>query len=180
MKFIELVKKRRSIRKYLPTPVEREKILLCIQAAKYAPSACNSQPYKFFVIDKKEEKEKFVNKVFNGIYSPCKFVAQAPVLVVLATVPQKLTAALGNKFQKTDFSLIDLGIAGEHFVLQACELGLGTCWIGWFNKDETKKFLNMKENENPEIIFSLGYPAEEPQERRKKGIDELVVFWEGK
>jgi len=180
MNFIDLVRERRSIRKYQNKPVEKEKIMLCLETVRLAPSACNSQPYKFFILDNKDIKNKFASAVFSGIYLPCKFAAQAPVLIILVRVPQKITASFGNKIQNTNFSLIDLGIAGEHFALQAQELGLGSCWIGWFDKNETKKFLNLKEDEIPEIIFSLGYPAENPPERKKKNINEIAIFWEKK
>lgn len=174
--FLELARKRRSIRKYLDKPIEREKLKLCLEAARLSPSACNSQPYKFIVIDDKTIKDNLSNKVFSGIYSMTKFAALAPALVILVFQKQKLSARLGNKVQNIDFKYVDIGIAAEHFVLQAEELGLGTCHIGWFNKKRAAKILKMPEDSRAELMISIGYPDESPKERAKKNFNDITSF----
>ncbi|MDD5401722.1 MAG: nitroreductase family protein [Dehalococcoidales bacterium] len=169
MELDDALKARRSIRKYSPQPVEREKIDQCLEAARLAPSACNAQPWKFIIIDDEPLKEIFAREAFSGIFRRTLFAARAPVLVVIVSDPQWLPAA-GGAIRKTDFHLIDIGIAGEHFVLKATELGLGTCWIGWFDEAKAKKVLGITGSKKIEILLSVGYPAEDaiitPQRRK--------------
>ena len=81
MELIEVIKARRSIRKYQDRPVEREKINACLEAARLAPSACNSQPWHYIVIDDPKTKEAFCKEAFGGVYAMTKFAEKAPVLV---------------------------------------------------------------------------------------------------
>ncbi|MCK4556799.1 MAG: nitroreductase family protein, partial [Candidatus Aminicenantes bacterium] len=131
--FRELVRSRRSIRRYLDKPVEREKILTCIEAARLAPSADNVQPWRFLIIDDPELKAQYAKKVFSGIYSISNFAKKAPVLILILARLDIIANRIGKQIQNIQFYLLDIGIAGEHVVLQAQELGLRTCWIGWFN-----------------------------------------------
>ena len=129
--FQKLVRQRRSIRRYRPTPVEKEKLLACLEAARIAPSAHNAQSWRFLIIDDPGIKAGFAEAAFSGIYKMTRFAAQAPVLVLIMAELDVLANRLGRQVQGVSFYLLDLGIAGEHFVLQAEELGLSTCWIGW-------------------------------------------------
>ncbi|HAH32681.1 MAG TPA: NAD(P)H nitroreductase [Elusimicrobia bacterium] len=174
--FLELVSKRRSIRKYKPLPVEREKLLLCLEAARLAPSACNAQPYRFIVVDEPELKEKVSKAAFSGVYSGCKFAAGAGALVFVVSETGKFSAWLGNRVQSTDFRLVDIGIAAEHFVLAASEQGLGTCWLGWFNAKSAARALGLGPGKKVEIMLSVGYPDEDPSQRKRKNMEEFSVF----
>lgn len=174
--FLKLVSDRRSIRKYLDKPVEIDKIKKCIEAARLAPSACNSQPYKFIVIDNPEVKNRVSKAAFSGIYSACKLLGSSPVLIAVVSQKQKLTAWIGNQIQNVNFRYIDIGIAVEHFVLQATELKLGTCWIGWFNQKNVSRILGVPSGYRVEIMLSVGYPAENPHPRNKKSFEEIVSF----
>lgn len=181
MEFSEVIKTRRSVRKYSPQPVEREKILLCLEASRLAPSACNAQPWYFIVIDEPGLKEEFADEAFSGIYRGTRFAGAAPVLVAVISDPQWLPRA-GGAIRKTDFHLIDIGIAVEHFVLQATGLGLGTCWIGWFDEAKAKDVLRVSGDKKVEIVLALGYPADDfmaaPQKR--KAVAEFSIFNTGK
>lgn len=175
METMKAVKERRSIRKYADKPVEREKLDACLEAARLAPSACNIQPYRFIVLEG-AARDAFAEEAFSGIYSATKFAAKAPVLAVIVSSQGSLTGFIGNQIQGINFRLVDIGIAGEHFVLQAAELGLGTCWIGWFDKKKAKKSLPLKAGENPEIIISVGYPSESPAQRKRKTLPEISEY----
>ena len=140
MELMEVIKARRSIRKYQEKPVEREKINDCLEAARLAPSACNSQPWHFIVIDDPKVKEAFCKESFSGVYNMTKFAEKAPVLVAAVSDRGNFTSRIGNFFRRTEFYLVDHGIACEHFVLRAHDLGLGTCWIGWLNSNKAEKF----------------------------------------
>jgi len=174
MGFLELAQKRHSLRHYAPTPVPREKIDRCLEAARLAPSACNSQPWSFIVIDDKETIATCADQVFSGIYSMNSFVKNAAALIVVITERSKYSATLGGYLRGTQYSLIDIGIACEHLVLQAAEEGVGTCWIGWFNEKRMKKLLGLPRSSKIDVIISMGYPVEEKQIiKNRKPLDEV-------
>ncbi|OGS13080.1 MAG: hypothetical protein A2234_09530 [Elusimicrobia bacterium RIFOXYA2_FULL_58_8] len=174
--FLALAAARRSIRKYTAAPVAREKLEICLEASRLAPSACNAQPYRFIVIDEPGLKEKFCAGVFAGVYSACKFAAAAPVMVAVVSDTGKLSAWLGNQVQDTNFRLVDIGIAAEHFVLAACEQGLGTCWLGWFDAKAAARALGLGAGKKVEVLLSVGYPDETPAPRKRKTIKEFAGY----
>ncbi len=173
--FLDLVKKRRSTRKYLSNPVPRELIELCIEAATYAPTACNTQSWRFIVVEG-DLKRELVEKSLGGFIVPNKFAAGAPVIVVIATDMNLVTHRIGGKLKGIEYHLIDAGIAGEHFVLQATELDLGTCWIGWFDKKAVKRLLGLPAGWDVPAMLTVGYPADEQTEKSRKRVDEVVEF----
>jgi len=173
MKFKDLVKKRFSARKYINKPVEKEKIDLCIEAARLAPSACNSQPWKFIIVDDSHLKNKISDNIFGGIYNMNSFAKQAPVLVVVLSERGRFTAKVGGFIRNTKYYLIDIGIAVEHFILQATELDLATCWIGWFNEKKLKKLLSIDKHKKIDIVFSLGYSLEPPIKKNRKSTEDM-------
>ena len=174
----DLFKNRKSVRDYLDRAVEREKIMMCLEAARLAPSACNSQPWKFIVIDDKELKDKLCDKAFGGIYSMNTFCKKAPVIVVVISEESKFLARVGGMVRGTKYHLIDIGIAGEHFVLQAQDLGLGTCWIGWFNEQGVKSVLNIPQDKKIDILIALGYYNKERVclKHGREPLDKIASF----
>ena len=178
MALLDLLKHRKSVRNFLDKPVEREKIMMCLEAARVAPSACNSQPWKFIVVDNREEKNKLCEGAFSGIYMNNSFCKMAPVIVAVVSEKSKFLARIGGMFRGTKYYLIDIGIACEHFVLQAEDLGLGTCWIGWFNERAVKSILNVPRNRKIDIIIALGYYDREKlgAEHDREPIDKISSF----
>jgi nitroreductase len=174
--FLKLAAARRSIRKYKTFPVEREKLDLCLEAARLAPSACNAQPYHFVVIDEPSLKGKFCAAVFSGVYATNKFAAAAPALVAVIGDTGKFTAWMGNQVQGTDFRLVDIGIAAEHFALAAAGQGLGTCWLGWFGAKAGAKTLGLPAGKKIEMLLSVGYPDEAPAPRPRKKTEEFRSY----
>jgi nitroreductase len=172
-----LIRSRRSIRRFLPDPVDRENILACLEALRLAPSAENAQPWRLLVVDEPELKEKLAGEAFSGIFGMTKFAGGAPVLVVVLASLDLLAHRLGRRIQGTQFYLIDIGIAGEHFVLKAEELGLATCWIGWFNVRRVRKVLRIPRKYKIVALFPLGYAASRPpSETKRKGLEEIAWF----
>ena len=176
MNFSNLINHRQSDRAYSDKPIEEEKILQCIEAARMAPSACNSQPWKFIVINDVELKKKVAQTTANRLLPINHFTNQAPIHIVLVNEGSNFTASLGNKIKNRDFSLIDVGIAAEHFCLQAAELGLGTCMIGWFNEKELKSLLNIPKSKRPELIITLGYSNDSLRDKKRKKIEKILSF----
>jgi nitroreductase len=142
-----------------------------------APSACNSQPWKFIVVDDPFKKEMLAKEAFPHIYSIFDFAKAAPVLVVVQREHSRYAARLGATFRGVEYGLIDLGIACEHFILQAEEEGLATCWIGWFNEKGVKKILGIDESKNIDIMISLGHALKtEKREKKRKSLDEIREY----
>jgi len=178
MALLDLLKHRKSVRDFLDRPVEREKIMMCLEAARLAPSACNSQPWKFIVVDDKQLKDKLCKAAFGGIYFINSFCKMAPVIVVVVSEKGKFMARIGGMFRGTKYYLIDIGIAIEHFVLQAEDLGLGTCWIGWFNEQGVKSILNIPQDKKIDILIALGYYNKENVciEHDREPLDKIASF----
>ncbi len=177
MALLDLIKHRKSVRVFLDKPVEREKIMMCLEAARLAPSACNSQPWKFIVVDDKQLKNKLCDSAFSGIYSINTFCKMAPVIVVVISEKSKFIARVGGMFRGTKYYLIDIGIACEHFILEAEDLGLGTCWIGWFNEQAVKSILNIPQQKKIDILIALGYyDREKVHSHSKEPIDRIASF----
>ncbi|MBC7187901.1 MAG: nitroreductase family protein [Calditrichaeota bacterium] len=175
--FLELVQTRRSIRKFADRPVERDKILTCIEAARWAPSAEHVQPWRFVVVDDPTLKAKLAAAAFGGIYAPTRWAAAAPVLIALLAKPDVLANRLGARIQGTRYYLLDMGIAGEHVVLQAHELGLGACWIGWFSERGARKALGIPRRYRVVSLIALGYPAHAPlKPKARKSLEEICRF----
>ncbi|RLE02550.1 MAG: hypothetical protein DRJ11_06840 [Candidatus Aminicenantes bacterium] len=174
---LKLIWQRRSIRRFLESPIPREKILLCLEAARWAPSAENVQPWRFLVIDDPEVKQRFAEKVFSGIYFPSRFAQHAPVLILVMARLDILANRVGKQIQGVAYHLLDIGMAGEHLVLQAEELGLSTCWIGWFNLKKARKFFSIPRKYKIISLIALGYAAKRPPRApRKKKLSEIVWF----
>ena len=175
--FRQLVKNRRSVRRYSDRPVEREKVLTCLEAGRLAPSADNVQPWRFLVLDDSELKERFSKEVFSGIYTKTRFAAKAPVLILLLARLDIIANRIGKQIQGIHYYFIDVGIAGEHVVLQAEELGLGTCWIGWFNTRKARKIAKIPKKYKIVSLLSMGYPEAKPtREKKRKTLSEIVWF----
>lgn len=177
MNFLELVKIRQSVRVYSNKPIETEKINHCVEAARLSPSACNSQPWRFIIVDTPELRDKIAKSTFNEFVSFNKFSLKAPILVVVTANKGNLKTKVGQMITNIPYYLIDIGIAAEHFCLQATEEGLGTCMIGWFNEKEIKKHLNIPKNEMVTLVIAVGYPKiDSTRDKNRKSIGEIASF----
>jgi nitroreductase len=175
--FQKILGGRRSIRRFLPTPVEPGKLRACLEAARIAPSAHNVQPWRFIVVDDPGLKDRLAEAAFSGIYAGSKFAARAPVLLVLLARPGQAAVRLGSLIQGVPYFLLDIGIAGEHVVLQAEELGLATCWMGWFDYRKARKVLNIPRTFKLVAMMPLGYAEKRPQrEPPRRSYEDIVSF----
>lgn len=157
--FKELIEKRSSVRKYQPVNVPRDVIERCLEAARLAPSACNSQPWSFIVADKEPVRSKLAQAAFSGVYAMNDFAARAPVLIAVLTERSKFMAALAGRFRGIQYNLVDVGIACAFLSLAAEAEGLGSCLLGWFNEQGVKNVLGLPRNARIDIMVSLGYSA---------------------
>ena len=175
MSFLNLVNKRYSVRNYKTEPIPQEKVIRCIEAARLAPSACNSQPWKFIIADEPELVNELAKAAFEGLLDFNHFAFKAPVLVLIVSERENLFAKFGSIVKKKNFSLMDIGIAAEHFCLQAAEEGLGTCIIGWFNEKKVKKMLSIPKLKRVELLITVGFSADEKiPPKKRKAIDQIL------
>lgn len=175
MEFSELIQKRQSDRKYTGEPVSREDIVKCLEAARLAPSACNSQPWKFIVVQEKD-KLKEISEAAIGL-GMNKFTAGVPVMVAVVQEKMNMEAKAGALVKNKDYSMIDLGLAVENFCLQAAELGLGTCIIGWFDEKRIKTLLGVPRSRRIQVLISLGHPDAPTRNKTRKSLEEMSS-WE--
>jgi nitroreductase len=178
MSLNKLILSRQSVRRYSETSVEPEKINQCLEAARLAPSASNSQPWKFIVVDQEPLRTEVAKATFSDIKLINKFTLQAPVIIVIVVEKAKLITRLAIMVKKKEWPLIDIGIAAEHLCLQAAELGLGTCMIGWFEEDKIKKLLQIPSDKTIGLLISIGYAVEGYPQRVKirKSLEEIVRY----
>jgi nitroreductase len=175
--FENLVRSRFSLRAYTDQPVAPETIRRCVESARLAPSACNSQPWHFIVVTDAQRRKALARLTVppGGVMNA--FAAQAPVIVAIVAERPNITSQIGSVLKNKPFYLIDVGITAEHFCLQAAELGLGTCMIGWFQEKETRKLLGIPRGRRPVLLITVGYPPEgrlEPPPRKRKDLEAIM------
>ena len=171
--FAELAKKRQSDRKYKDQAVEGEKLIQCLETARISPSANNSQPWKFIVVDDFEKKEQIAEcSIGLGMN---KFTHQCPVIVAVVLEKQNFMSTIGSMIKNKDYSLFDIGIAVNQFCLQAADLGLGTCIIGWFDEKKIKQILGVRNRRIP-LLISVGYPDAPTRDKVRKPL-EMMSSW---
>jgi nitroreductase len=161
MEFDDVIKTRRSIRKYKGTPVPRESLMTILEAARIAPSSGHRQPWHFIVVEEKGVRVKLAGRR--------AWVADAPVIIVF----------LADPVASPNWHLNDVGIAGEHIVLAARDLGLGTCWVSCTKRDaEIKEILGIPDELKAIALTPLGEPDEVKVPKERKSLEEIVSWGE--
>lgn len=174
---LELIHRRQSQRTYTARPVEKEKLLRCIEAARLAPSANNSQPWKFIIIDEPALKNAVAELTTTGMILINQFTRQAPVHVAVVREKTNVTTAVGRVLKDKNYPLIDIGITTAHFCLQATAEGLSTCIIGWFDEKKIKELLHIPKSLRLELIILVGYPpTNEIRKKKRKETTEILSY----
>lgn len=168
MDFMELAKKRFSVRKYKDTKVDRDKIKEVLEAGRIAPSAVNFQPWHFIVIDDEELKEKICTTYGRN------WIKFAPVIIVVCGDHN----VSWHRDDGKDHCDIDIAIAIDHMTLKATEMGLGTCWVCKFDAEKCHDILNLPDNIEAIALLPLGYPLKEADTERhqkmRKSAEEIT------
>jgi nitroreductase len=151
LSILDVLKRRRSIRKYQTKPIEKDKLLKLLEAARLGPSAANMQPCQFIVVTAKEMREKL-----RASYKNDWFV-NAPVIIVGCAKPKEAW----RRRDKEEYWKVDVAIAMQNLILAAAEAGLGTCWIAAFDEKSAKKALDIPKDVRVVAMTPLGYPDEE-------------------
>ena len=170
MDVLEAIKERRSVRAYTDEKVSERDVERLIEAARWAPSAGNIQPWAFVVVKDVETKQKLSDAALNQTY-----IQEAPVVIVVCADVTRSSRVYGNRGEKL-YSLQDTAAATENILLAAQELGLATCWVGAFHEDEVAKAVKAPRNLRPVAMVAVGYPAERPVAPQKRSVNEIVHY----
>ncbi len=177
MNFLELSKIRESCRAYADKPVEREKLLYCFEAARMAPSACNSQPWRYVAVTEGDKVAQMVGCVYDGVLPINRFATEVPTFVAVVEGAVKLSAKLSGKVDEQKYAQMDIGLSVANFCLAAAEQGLGTCIMGWFKEKKVKEILGIPEGLKVRLILAVGYPKNtEPREKSRRSVEDTVSF----
>ncbi len=172
MSFLELAKKRSSVRRYQDLVVEEEKLKYVLEAGRIAPSAVNYQPW-YFIVVRDEKLRKEIATTYRG-----EWILEAPVIIVICGDHSKSWRRADGK----DHCDLDAAIAIDHMTLAAAELGLGTCWVCNFNAMQCHRILQLPKQIEIMALLPLGYPVESVDPERhatlRKKLEE-VVCWDG-
>jgi len=166
MDVFDAISQRCSVRAYKATDVEEVKLKKILEAARLAPSASNRQDWKFIIVRNKETKKKLAEAAFSQT-----FIGEAPIVIVACGIEPKELMACGQSAYT-----VDVSIACSFMILQAYELGLGTCWIGAFEEDEVKKILKIPKEVRVVAMTPLGYPNQPPSQKFRKRLNEIVCY----
>lgn len=170
MDIFEVFRARRSIRAYTQEDVSEEDLMRILEAARWAPSAGNIQPWEFIVIRKPEIKRALARAALNQM-----FIEEAPVVVVVCADEARSGWAYGSR-GATLYCIQDTAAAIENMLLAVCALGLGACWVGAFSEEEVRRILNIPRGLRPVAMIPIGHPAEKPSPPRKRALKEIIHY----
>ena len=159
---MDVVRARRSVRRYRPDPVPQAKLDHLLEAARLAPSWANGQCWSFILVTDPKAKSRLA-EAGNG------WVEQAPVVIAACADPKKS----GSKKDQA-YYLVDIGIAMEQLVLAATDQGLATCWVGWFDEQKARSALGVPKDIRVVALMPLGYADETPEARPRRSLGEIA------
>ena len=170
MTFMELAKSRYSVRGFKDTPIEEEKLAAILEAGRIAPTACNNQPQKIYIAKSEDARKKLA--------SVCRCTFDAPVILVVC---YDRTRDWKNKLQPGyESGETDAAIVCTHMMLEAAQLGIGTCWVGYFNADQVSEVLKLPENVTVSALLIMGYPADDakpaPLHTQYRDLGDIVTI----
>lgn len=169
----QIIRKRQSDRSFDSSKrVEPEKIQRIIEAVRFAPSACNEQPWHFIVVDDDEKRMQVAGALASMGMN--KFASQAPVHIVVVEEAPNFTARLGGWVKNKHFPHIDCGIAAAHIILAATAEGLGSCILGWFDEKKIKKILGIPSGKRVLMDIVIGYSTHPYMDKTRKPLNEIM------
>ena len=154
----ELIKKRRTIRKFLQKPISKEQLATYIESARLCPSAANLQPLKYAIVADKENTDKVFSLLkwagyLKGEYTPKEDEKPTAYIVV----------CVDHNISKANYDM-DVGAAVENIILSALEDGVGACWLASVERPKLKRVLSLTDDLEISCVIALGYPKENPRE----------------
>ncbi len=167
---MQIIKGRRSIRRFKPDPIPEEDLREVLEAAIWAPSAGNTQEWKFFVVRDPGLKRRLASAAMEQ-----QFLAEAPVVIVVCADLERIRRAYGERGTQV-YALQDTAAAAQNILLVAHAKGLGTCWVGAFSEVQVRDALGLGQMMRPLALIPLGYPAQTPSPRPRRPLEEVVEY----
>ncbi len=170
MDVFDIISERHSVRKFLDSPVEWEKISQILEAGRLAPSAGNVQDWKFIVITEPELRKKVAESALKQYW-----ISKAPVIIIICSDIDKIKRQYGVRGERL-YSIQDCAIAATYMILTAHSLGLATCWVGAFEENLLQRALSIPDNSRPQVILPIGYPDEKPKPTYRLRLENMVYL----
>jgi len=164
MSLVDVILSRRSIRRYKQKEIPKEVLYKILEAGRQAPSAANRQPWHFIVVTDYEIKRELSKGLVNRHVKNSEFTVVGCAYIGLRHIGTR------------KWSIVDASIALQNMVIAAWAMGVGSCWIGDFREDKVKQLLSIPDKWKVVALISFGYPAEKPEAKRRKRIEEIVGF----
>lgn len=168
MEFYDVVKNRKSVRKYKSDPIPDDVLTRILEAGRIAPSAKNIQPWKFIIVKDPELKRQIAQASRGQLW-----IADADIILIGCILEKIAWSRMGGYMSSGP---VDITIALDHMILAAANEGLGTCWIGAFVEKDVKEILQVPEDVTVLALTPIGYPAEKPKDRGRKELKEVVSY----
>ena len=174
-KFEALARERQSCRSYQARAVEAEKLVRMVETARIAPSACNSQPWHFTVVN---------GGALAGQVAHClqdlgmnRFTDGCPAFIIVNEEKANLSATVGSRIKSQAYAQCDIGIAVAHLCFAALDEGLSTCIIGWFDEKKLKQTVGIPSEKRVRLVVAVGYASEEAlRPKKRKALSEIATF----
>ncbi|MBS7658533.1 MAG: nitroreductase family protein [Candidatus Bathyarchaeia archaeon] len=168
MELFEAIFGRRSVRLFKKNDISEEYLLKLIDAARFAPSAGNLQPWEFIIVKNSEKRKALAKAALNQ-----NFIFEAPVAIVVCANENRSARYYGERGAKL-YCIQDTAAAIENLLLAAYGLGLGTCWVGAFNEVEVAKVVEASKGIRPVAIIPIGFPLEKPSPPSRRSLKEII------
>ena len=167
---LEAIKNRRSIRAFKNEGISSETVEKLIDAARWAPSAGNIQPWEFIIVKNSEVKRRLAEAALNQ-----KFIEEAPIVIVVCADENRSFKGYGLR-GKSLYCIQDTAAAIQNIHLAACSLGLATCWVGAFKEEDVRKILDVPDGVRPVALVPVGYPAEKPSPPSRRPLSQIIHY----
>jgi nitroreductase len=164
VEFAELVRQRYSVRAYKPDPSPETVLARVLEAGRLAPTAANRQPFRILVLSTAGRAEELAKMYHRPWFS------QAPLVLGVCSVAAEAWVRRDGK----SYADVDAAIVMDHLVLAATSEGLGTCWVGAFDPAAVREALGLPAGVEPVAFTPLGYPADQPAQKKRKSMEELL------
>ena len=168
MDVFEAIKNRRSIRAFTNEPVSDAEVEKLIDAARWAPSAGNIQPWEFVVVRDPETKRGLCKAAGDQ-----DFIEEAPVVIVVCANMLRSSQGYGSRGVNL-YCLQDTAAAVQNMLLAAHGMRLATCWVGAFREEEARRVLNIPTGIRPVAIVPVGHATEKPIARSRRPLTDII------
>ena len=162
-----------SCRSFTPYPVARSTVAALLEAARWAPSGGNLQPWRFVVVTSRSRRQALADAALGQ-----SFLAEAPVTIVVCALPEVSARHYGERGRAL-YCLQDTAAATENLLLAASAVGLGACWVGAFHEAAARSALQLPDDWRPVALVAVGRPATPPPRRSRLPLERVVVWMEG-